>query len=322
MKRFDGADVQRALAAIRPYVRLSPLEESYYLHQGGRRYFFKLECLQRARSFKIRGATNKMLSLTPQQRTAGVGTVSSGNHGSSVAYAAQMLGIETAVVIVPEPTPQSKVDKIEYFGGHVLRMGRDYDEAHALGMAYIAEHGLTYVDAYYDDPLIYAGQGTVALEILQQNPDIDTIVVPVGGGGLITGIAVAAKSVKPGIRIVGVQTEACPAMVQSYADGVFYEEYPSGPSLCDALLGGIGRLSYEMAREYVDDLLTVTEPAIARAVSFMARQEKFIAEAASCTTIAAVQNFAERIGGRNVALVISGGNIDGDVLAKVLTENP
>ncbi|MDO4355056.1 MAG: threonine/serine dehydratase [Clostridia bacterium] len=322
MRRFDGADVQRALTAVRPYVRLTPLEESFYLNRDGRRYFFKLECLQRARSFKIRGAVNKMLSLTEAQRTAGVGTVSSGNHGSSVAYAAQMLGIANAAVIVPEPTPQSKVDKIEYFGGRALRMGRDYDEAHALGMAYIAEHGLTYIDAYYDDPLIYAGQGTVALEILRQNPEIDTIVVPVGGGGLITGIAVAAKSVKPDVRIVGVQTEACPAMVRSYADGVCYEEYPSAPSLCDALLGGIGRLSYEMAKDYVDDLLTVSEPDIARAVSFMARQEKFIAEAGSCTTVAAVQHCAERIGGKQVALVISGGNIDGDVLARVLAENP
>lgn len=322
MRRFDGADVQRALTTIRPYVRLTPLEESFYLNRDGRRYFFKLECLQRARSFKIRGAVNKMLSLTEAQRAAGVGTVSSGNHGSSVAYAAQMLGIANAAVIVPEPTPQSKVDKIEYFGGRALRMGRDYDEAHALGMAYIAEHGLTYIDAYYDDPLIYAGQGTVALEILRQNPEIDTIVVPVGGGGLITGIAVAAKSVKPDVRIVGVQTEACPAMVRSYADGVCYEEYPSAPSLCDALLGGIGRLSYEMAKDYVDDLLTVSEPDIARAVSFMARQEKFIAEAGSCTTVAAVQLCAERIGGKQVALVISGGNIDGDVLARVLAENP
>lgn len=322
MRRFDGADVQRALTAIRPYVRLTPLEESFYLNRDGRRYFFKLECLQRARSFKIRGAVNKMLSLTEAQRAAGVGTVSSGNHGSSVAYAAQMLGIANAAVIVPEPTPQSKVDKIEYFGGRALRMGRNYDEAHALGMAYIAEHGLTYIDAYYDDPLIYAGQGTVALEILRQNPEIDTIVVPVGGGGLITGIAVAAKSVKPDVRIVGVQTEACPAMVRSYADGVCYEEYPSAPSLCDALLGGIGRLSYEMAKDYVDDLLTVSEPDIARAVSFMARQEKFIAEAGSCTTVAAVQHCAERIGGKQVALVISGGNIDGDVLARVLAENP
>lgn len=322
MSRFDGADVRRALEAIRPYVRLTPLEESFYLNGNGRRYFFKLECLQRARSFKIRGAVNKMLSLTAAQREAGVGTVSSGNHGSSVAYAAQLLGIENAVVIVPEATPQSKVDKIEYFGGRALRMGRDYDEAHALGMAYIAEHGLTYVDAYYDDPLIYAGQGTVALEILQQNPEIDTIVVPVGGGGLITGIAMAAKSVKPGVRIVGVQTEACPAMIRSYADGRFYPEYPSAPSLCDALLGGVGRLSYDMAKDYVDDWLIVSEPDIARAVSFMARQEKYVCEGGSCTTVAAVQHFADRIGGKNVALVISGGNIDGDVLARVLADHP
>lgn len=311
---FNAEEVKKAYERIRPYIRRTPLEESFYLGKDNRRYFFKLESFQRVKSFKIRGALNKMLTLTEEEIQRGVATISSGNHGSSVSYAASLLGIKNAKVIVPQTTPQSKVDKIRYFGAEVMLMGKDYDEAHRLGMEYITSRKMTYIDAYYDDPKIYGGQGTVAIEILEQNPDVDTIVVPIGGGGLITGIAVAAKSIKPDVRIVGVQTEACPAMVKAYEDGIFYEEYPCEESICDSLIGGIGALSYEMAKDYVDDFLVVSEESIGRAVSFMAREEKYIVEAGSCTTVAAVMDVPERIGGKNIALVLSGGNIDGELL--------
>lgn len=315
---FGFQDVKEAYERISPYLRKTPLEESYYLGDGQRRYFFKLETFQRAKSFKIRGALNKMLTLTPEERARGVATVSSGNHGSSVSYAASLLGIERAEIILPEPTPQSKIDKIRYFGGQVLLMGKDYDEAHALGLAHIQQNGMTYIDPYYDDPKIYAGQGTIAVEILQQDPAIDTIVVPIGGGALITGIAVAAKAIKPSVRVVGVQTAACPAMIRAYEDHRFYADYPSEASLCDALIGGIGALSYEMAKDVVDDFIAVSEESIGRAVSFMARREKYIVEAGSCTTVAAVTDCRERVGGQRVALVLSGGNIDGDLLFELM----
>lgn len=315
---FGFQDVKEAYERISPYLRKTPLEESYYLGDGQRRYFFKLETFQRAKSFKIRGALNKMLTLTPEERARGVATVSSGNHGSSVSYAASLLGIERAEIILPEPTPQSKIDKIRYFGGQVLLMGKDYDEAHALGLAHIQQNGMTYIDPYYDDPKIYAGQGTIAVEILQQDPAIDTIVVPIGGGALITGIAVAAKAIKPSARVVGVQTAACPAMIRAYEDHRFYADYPSEASLCDALIGGIGALSYEMAKDVVDDFIAVSEESIGRAVSFMARREKYIVEAGSCTTVAAVTDCREQVGGQRVALVLSGGNIDGDLLFELM----
>ena len=315
---FSYEEVKQAYERIRPYIRKTPLEQSFYLGDEIRNYFFKLESCQRAKSFKIRGALNKMMTLTDEEKQKGVATISSGNHGSSVSYAASLLGIENAKIIVPETTPKSKVDKIKYFGAEVMLMGKNYDEAHARGMAYIEEHGMTYIDAYYDDPKIYGGQGTIAIELLEQNPDLDTIVVPIGGGGLITGIAVAAKAIKPSIRIVGVQTEACPAMIKSYEDGVFYEGYPCEDSLCDSLIGGIGALSYAMAKDYVDDFIAVSEETIAKAVSFMAREEKYIVEAGSCTTVAAVMDYRERIGGRNIALVLSGGNIDGEVLYRLM----
>ena len=239
---------------------------------------------------------NKLLTLTPEELSRGIATISSGNHGSSVSYAASLLVIPNAKIIVPRTTPESKLDKIRYFGAEVLLMGNNYDEAHALGMDYINVHGMTYIDAYYDDPKIYGGQGTIGIEILKQNPDIDTMVVPIGGGALITGIAVAAKTIKPDIRIIGVQTEACPAMIKSYEDGVFYKDYPCESSVCDALIGGVGALSYQMLKDYADNLISVSEESIGRAVSFMARKEKYIAEAGSCTTVAAVMEQRERIG--------------------------
>lgn len=317
---FNYKNVKNAYDRIKNYVVKTPLEESFYLGDGSRKYFFKLESLQRAKSFKIRGALNKMMTLTEEEKSCGVAAVSSGNHGSSVSYAASILGIDNVIVIVPETTPQSKIDKIKYFGAEVMKLGKDFDEAYALGMNYINEHGLTYIDAYYSDPEIYAGQGTIAVEILEQHQDIDTIVVPVGGGGLITGIAVAAKSINPLIRVIGVQTEACPAMLKSYEDNIFYEQYPSEDSLCDALLGGIGKLSFEMAKHYVDDFIAVSETSIGQAVSFLAKEEKYIVEPGSATAVAAIMEYKERIGGRNVALVLSGGNIDGNVLSDILNE--
>lgn len=326
---FGFDEVQAAYDRIKGYVRETPLEESFYLGTGlggmfpatGRRYFFKLESMQRAKSFKIRGALNKMLTLSDEERARGVGTISSGNHGSSVAYAASLLNIQNAKVIVPETTPQSKVDKIRYFGGDPLLMGQNYDEAHALGMSYIEEHGLTYIDAYYDDPKIYGGQGTIGIEILKQNPDIDTVVAPMGGGGLITGVACAVKQLNPSIRVVGVQTEACPAFVASFRDNRMYEEYPVvGNTICDATVGGVGKLAYELDRDLVDDIIVEPEKSVRRAVAFMAREEKYVVEGASCLTVAAVMDEAERIGGNNVALVLSGGNIDGQILAECLKE--
>ena len=201
-----------------------------------------------------------------------------------------------------------------------MPMGADYDEAHALGMAYLAKRGLTYIDPYYDDPKVYGGQGTIAIELLEQLPNLDCIVVPVGGGGLSTGIATWAKHVNPSIRIVGVQTEACPAMYASWRDGKFYDEYPIGPTRCDATVGGVGALAYMRLRDVMDELIVVSEDEAASACAWFARKEKLVAEVASCMTVAAVRAHREQVGGTRVALIISGGNIDGFMLDDVLRE--
>lgn len=321
MNRFTAKEVTDAYDRISPYLDRTPLAESLYLGDGDRKYFFKLECYQPVKSFKIRGALNKMLTLTDEEKARGVATVSSGNHGSSVAYAARLLGIQKADIIIPGMAPQAKEDLIRFYGGNVLRMGHDYNEAHEQGMKYIEENGMTFIDAYYDDFKIYGGQGTIAVELLKQNPEIDTIVVPIGGGGLSTGIAVYAKTVKPDIRVIGVQTEACPAMIKSYEDNVFYDEYPiADGTICDALVGGVGKLSYETLKDYIDDIIEVKEETVRKATKLMIKDEKYIAEGGSCTTIAAVLDNRERVGGKNVALIISGGNIDGDLMAELLNE--
>lgn len=315
---FSFRTVEEAYQRIKGYVYRTPLEASMYLKNNERQYYFKLESEQTVRSFKIRGALNKMKTLSEDEKKRGVTTISSGNHGVAVSYAAKMLGIETAVIIVPQATPQSKVDRIKYYGGDVLLLGKNYDETHALGMEYIQKHNLTFIDAYYEDPLVYGGQGTVGIEILEQNPQIDTVVVPIGGGGLITGIAMAVKHKKPNIRVIGVQTAACPAMIKAYEDNKFYESYPNKDSICESLIGGIGKLSYKMAKTYVDKFIMVEEETIKKAVAFMIGKEKHIVEPGGAVCVAAVMDFGEVIGGREVALVISGGNIDTDLMIDMM----
>lgn len=318
---FGYEDIKAAYDRIKPYIRRTPLETSMHLSTEEKKYSFKLEPFQTVKSFKIRGAMSKMTTLTEEERQRGVATISSGNHGASVSYAAKILGIEKAQIIVPATTPQAKVDKIRYYGGEALLMGKNYDEAHAMGMAHIESNGMTFIDAYYDDPKIYAGQGTIGIELLEQDPDIDTVVVPIGGGGLITGIATAVKAIKPGIRVIGVQTEACPAMIKAFEDKVFYEEYPvTGDTVCDALVGGIGKLSYEILEPLVDDIIEVKEETIKKAIVHMALNEKFIVEGAGAVALAAVIDKPERVGGSNIAMVVSGGNIDSELFCSLLVE--
>lgn len=313
-------DILLAYERIKDHIVQTPLDPSLFLNTDEKQYYFKLECYQTVKSFKIRGALNKMMTLSDEQKEKGVATISSGNHGVSVSYAAHLLNIEHALVIVPETTPESKIARIEFFGAQVVTLGQDYDEAYRLGMQRIHDEGQTYIDPYFDDPNIYAGQGTVAVEVLAQNPNIDTIVVPVGGGGLITGISIAAKAIRPSIRIIGVQTEACPAMVRALEDHVFYADFPSEKTICDALVGGIGKRAYEMAAQCIDDLLVVSEEEIAKATSFVLKKEKIMIEPSSATTVAAVQKYREQIGGRQIALVLSGGNISEELLKQLIVQ--
>ena len=235
------------------------------------------------------------------------------------AIAAHVLGIPDCSVVVPLGTPHAKTDRIRFYGARSMMLGADYDDALTLGINYIDRAEMFYVDPFEHDTRVYAGQGTIGLEIMEQNPDVDTIVVPIGGGGLCTGIAVAAKSVKPSARIVGVLTAACPAMVDSIRDNVCYSRFPTeGDTVCEAIVGGVGEIAFDMLPSLIDDIVVVSEKSIRSAFKFMIEREQLSVEAGSAMVVAAVREFPERVGGKNVALVISGGNLDINILTSVL----
>ena len=321
-RSFSFSDVQEAMDTLSQHLTPTPLDRSISLSTPEQAVFLKLECAQPCvRAFKIRGALNKILSLTAEERACGVTTISSGNHGIAVSYAAKLAGIEDVEIIVPTNTPQSKLDKIAFYGGKSLLLGNDYDGAHTLGEKHIAQNTRTEVESYYADPKIYAGQGTVTMEILAKNPDIDTILVPIGGGGLLGGTAMAAKSINPNIRVIGVTTAACPAMVDSIRDNVCYTERDCvSPSRCEALVGGIGPRAFALAKELVDDFIVVTEEEIMVGLRHCISHEHHIIEASSASVIAAVLFHREQLVGKNVALVLTGGNIADDLLHSILTE--
>ena len=320
-RHFTEDDVRDAYERIKDRVRRTPLDDSLYLSNEDCRYRFKLESQQLGRSFKIRGAFNTLSRLTPMQVKSGVGTVSTGNHAIAVAYAAKELGIENCVVIVPYGTSRSKLDRMRLYGARVMIMGGTYDEALTLGLNYIDRQGLFYVDPGDNDPWVYAGKGTVGYEIALLHPSVDTIVVPVGSGGLITGVAMGARAVRPDMRIVGVQTAACPSLYQSIKDKVCYRSYPiTGETICEAVVGGAGRLAYEMLPGLIDQWIIVEEASIRSALRFMVEKEQTVIEGGSAMVVAAVREFPDEVGGTNVALVITGGNVDGHMLGEVLNE--
>jgi len=295
----------------------TPFKKSIFLSEEDKNIYFKLECLQITNSFKLRGVISKMTTLSDKERERGVVTVSSGNHGVAVSYAANILGIKKAVIFVPKNTPESKIIKIKYYGGEVRKIGANYDEAHNIGMEYISKNDMIYIDSYDKDPLVYAGQGTIALEILKQNKNIDTFIVPIGGGGLVSGIGIAAKAINPSIKIIGVQTDRCPAMRASLRDNKLYSKYNSKPSICEALIGGVGELSFKLAKDAIDYVLNVDEEFIKKAVVHMIKKEKIIAEPSSCVTLAAFYQYKEYFGKEN-ALIISGSNIDEELMIDLL----
>ncbi len=303
---------------IHPYIYETPLSISNTLSSKNRTIYFKNEGLQATRSFKMRGAFSKMLRLTEEEKAKGVVAVSSGNHGVAVSYAAKMLGIEKTLIFVPDNTPESKINTIKYYGAELIIQGKSYDDAHTIGMKYVNDHQMTFIDAYDKDPLIYAGQGTAGYEIIIQNPNINTILVPIGGGGLISGIATAAKAVNPDIKIIGVQTEACPAMKASMDEKHFYPEYPSETSVCEALIGGVGELAYNLSGQLIDEILIVKEKTIKEALKHMILEERTIIEASSCVVVAALMDYPNYDFGKEVALLLSGNNIDVNLMKEVI----
>jgi threonine dehydratase len=306
-------DVRRAEAALRPHLPPTPLRSSM---AAGPRGLLKLECWQPTGSFKVRGATAFLASLSDGERGRGIVTASAGNHALGVAFAVEAVGRGcAATVFVPETAPRAKVDKLRTFPVRVVLEGPSYDEAYEAAVAHAERTGGLYLHAF-DDVRTAAGQGTVALEILAARPKVDTIVVPVGGGGLISGIATVTKALAPEVRIVAVQPEASPALRESLKEGRALLTYPFTPTIADGLAGGIGELVFAH-RDLVDELVTVSEEEIRDAIRALLVEDHVVAEASGAVGVAALR--AGKIPGAGlVATIVTGANIDPGILTSVL----
>jgi len=314
-------DILAARRKVGGLINRTPLEYSFLLSQrAGCEVYLKLENWQKTGSFKVRGAINKVASLTEEEKATGLVTASAGNHALGVAYAAQALGSVPTTVFVPVNAPASKLNKLEEYECDVVLSGKSYDGAHHAAEDFERVHGATYVHAY-DDPLTVAGQGTVGLEIMEDLPEAEAILVPVGGGGLIAGVAVAAKAINPQVRIVGVQPEASPAAYLSLRDGRPYEEYDAAPTIADGLAGGFGRLPFEIASGLIDEIVLVSEKEIRAAVFVLLDLAQLVVEGAGAVGVAALLAGKVDLAGRKIVAILSGANIDASLLFEIMSEH-
>jgi threonine dehydratase len=314
---IDVADVEVARARIADAIYLSPCPASATLGElTGTRCHVKLENLQMTGSFKERGALARLLTLGPAERARGVVAASAGNHGLAVAYHARRLGIG-ATIVVPEWAPLIKVTRCRQLGATVVLAGHDYDEAYAEARRREAETGAVFVHPF-DDPAVIAGQGTLGLELVEQVPDLEAVVVPVGGGGLIAGVAVAVKARAPRVRVIGVQAAALPSMRAALEHGG-PTVLPPAPTIADGIaVRRAGDLTTELCRRHVDEVVTVDEGEIANAILLLLEIEKTVVEGAGATTLAALVHRKVALAGKRVALVLSGGNIDVNIVERVI----
>jgi len=312
-----AAEVKQAEERIRPYLRQTDLEPTPFLCHRTTTVHCKLENRQPTGSFKVRGACNKLLTLTEDQRQGGVVAASTGNHGAAVAYCADLLQV-TCLVFVNEDASPLKIRAIERLGATIRRAGKDAVETEAIARKYAHSHDHTYISPY-NDPQVVGGQGTVGYELAQQLDRIDTVFLALGGGGLISGVAGYLKSVNPSVEIVGCSPVNSPVMIESIRAGKIVE-MTSLPTLSDGTAGGVepGAITFAWCRELVDSYVTVSEEAIAASLRSYMRAQHHLIEGAAAVAIDAYRQERERLVGKNVVIVICGGNIALDTLRRVL----
>ncbi len=311
-------DIQEACKKIRPYIRQTPLfrEERLdgFTHS---QVYLKPECLQITGSFKLRGALNKILSLTNEEKHKGIIAASSGNHAQGVAYTAKKLGIE-ATLVLPENAPSIKIKGTEALGAKVILYGFDSIQRYKKLYELVEEMGYTMVHSY-DDPKLVAGQGTIGCEIMKDTDDLDVIIVPLGGGGLLAGIAVAAKEINPKIRVIGVEPEAIPRYSNSRKLGKPVEVQTKNTIADGLMIAKAGEITYPIIEKYVDEIVTVSDEFIYKSLPEVIFKTKLVVEPASVIGFAAV--LAEKIKFKNdekVCFVLSGGNIDPERLVEFI----
>jgi len=311
-------DIVRAQRRIRDTLPVTPCARAVQLSaRSGCELFLKCENLQMTGSFKVRGALARMLQLTAAEQAAGVIAASAGNHAQGVAYAAQRLGIP-ATIVMPETAPLAKVRGTAAFGARIVLAGNNYDAAYARAVELQRESGATFIHAF-DDPGVMAGQGSVALELLEQLADFDAVLVPVGGGGLVGGIATVIKQVRPGVRVIGVQTARVPGMLASLRAGALTAIEPAATLADGIAVARVGQYTFAQAEAFLDEVVSVDEEAIARAILALLEQEKLLAEGAGAVGVAALlEGAVEDLAGKRVVAVLSGGNIDPIELAKLI----
>ena len=315
------SQIRSALARIRQSIPVSPCTRSEtFSTLTGNSIYLKLENRQRTGAYKERGALNKLLSLTVTEKSQGVIAASAGNHAQAVAYHASNLGIHSKIVM-PLATPLIKVSAARGYGGEVILHGANYDEAFEEAMRLGAQDHLTFVHAFNDDAVI-AGQGTLGLELLEQHPDLEAVIVPIGGGGLIGGIGCALKETNPKIQVIGVQPARLPSVKAALTEGKPVT-LPSAVTIADGIaVRRVGERTLPLVRKYVDDIVTVEEEEIANAVLLLLEREKILAEGAGAAALAALVNHKIPIvhehAGNKIVVIVSGGNIDVTLLARII----
>jgi threonine dehydratase len=311
-------DMQAALGRIRDRIYLSPCARSETLSRlTGTDAYLKLENLQMTGAYKERGALNKLLLMPPAERDRGLIAASAGNHAQAVAFHAGRLGVK-ATIVMPEATPIMKVANTRAHGARVVLHGANYDEAYAEARRLEQVEKLTFVHPF-DDPDVIAGQGTIALEILAQEPGVDAIVVPIGGGGLVSGVGAAVKALRPAAKVIGVETEVLPCMLQAVEAGKPVTLEPANTIADGIAVKRAGDLTLAHVQRYVDEIVTVSEEEIASAILYLLEKEKTVVEGAGAVGVAALmQRKVRGLEGKKVVSIISGGNIDVNLVARVI----
>lgn len=296
--------------------RTSVLPSRTFSEMSGNEIFLKPENLQKTGSFKLRGAYNRISTLTQEEKSKGVIASSAGNHAQGVAYSAAAHGVK-ATIVMPQRAPVAKVMATQSYGARVVLHGAVYDEAYRKAREIQDAEGFTFLHPF-NDPMVIAGQGTIAMEMLEDLPELDAIVIPIGGGGLVAGMAIAAKAIKPSIRIIGVEVERFDAMRQSVMDGDIIT-VKSGSTIADGIaVKKPGDLTFDIIRRYVDDIVTVNEEETAEAILLLLERAKWLVEGAGAVSVAAAVERKLGMSGKKVGLVLSGGNIDINVLSTII----
>jgi len=304
------ADIWRARARLKNLILRTPLLFSPALsRRTGAQIYFKMECWQLTGCFKVRGAMNMVSVLSDAERSQGLVTCSSGNHGTALAYAASIFGRPPTKIFLPTYADPNKVSKLKGLGAEAILRGETFLETLEEAQRYAEDTGATYVHSH-SHPLVIAGQGTIGLEIMEDLPDAEMVLVPIGGGGLVSGIATAVKAINPEANIVGVEPTAAPGAYMSFRDGYCHEKIQLRPSVADGLVGTLTPLTWEISKNIVSDVHLVDEEEIIHAIQIFQQDEQLMVEGAAAVGLAAILSGKIDVQGQKVVLVLTGRNID------------